>query len=270
MADVEISRDDEEPPVAIVTLNRPDRLNAIVPGMLEAYADALGMLDADPDVRAIVVTGAGRGFCSGADLAVLAEGPQALRGYLDGLGPERLPTSALALRTPVVTAVNGPCAGIGVVLALAADVRIASHSATFTTAFSRLGLVAEYGIAWLLPRLVGLGTATEWLLSGRSIDAGEAARAGLVQEVADDALTASLRWARTCVRQCSPDSIAAMKAQLLEAQTASLDASVSASLKAMARSFEGPDLAEAIAARSEGRPTRFTGSGGDSSEGGRP
>lgn len=264
MADIVVARDGA---VAVITLNRPERLNAIVPGMLEAYADALLAADRDPAVRAIVVTGAGRGFCSGADLGVLAEGPGALRGYLDGLGPDRLPTLALSLATPVATAVNGPCAGIGVVLAIAADARFASHAATFTTAFARLGLVAEYGIAWLLPRLVGLGTATEWLLTGRTVDAHEARAAGLVTSVSDDALGTALAWARGVADGTSPDSVRAMKAMLLDAATAGLDASVRASLEAMARSFEGPDLAEAIAARREGRAPRFTGSGHDGSGG---
>jgi len=128
--------------VAIVTLNRPDRLNALLPGMGRAYAQALRRAEADPQVRAIVVTGAGRGFCAGADLSVLAQGPDALMGYLEEERLEDLPTVALHIAKPVVTAINGPCAGIGLVLAVAADVRFAAPAATLSTSFSRLGLVA--------------------------------------------------------------------------------------------------------------------------------
>lgn len=246
--------------VGVITLNRPDRLNAIVPGMLESYADALTELDADPRVRGIIVTGAGRGFCSGADLSVLGEGPQALRGYLDGLGPANLPTMAFSLATPVVTAVNGPCAGIGMLLALCSDVRFASPTASFTSAFARLGLVAEYGIAWVLPRLIGLPAATEWLLSGRSVGAEEALRAGLVTSVTSDPVSAAFAWASSVATGSSPDSIRAMKAALLDAERQSLSDAVDASLEAMRRSFGGPDLAEAIQARRDGRAPHFSGS----------
>lgn len=248
--------------VGVITLNRPERLNAIVPGMLEAHAAALRELDADPSVRAIVVTGAGRGFCSGADLAVLGEGPQALRGYLEGLGPANLPTLAFELPTPVVSAVNGPCAGIGMLLALCADVRFASPTATFTSAFARLGLVAEYGMAWVLPRLVGLPTATEWLLTGRTVGADEARSSGLVAGIHDDAREAAVAWASGVATSSSPDSVRAMKAALLDADRQPLGAAVADSLEAMRGSFSGPDLAEAIRARLDGRDPRFTGSNG--------
>lgn len=128
--------------IALITLNRPERLNAIVNGMGELYTDCLRRADADPDVRAIVVTGAGRGFCSGADLTMLAEGSDALNAYLAEQGPDTLPTFALRIGTPVVTAINGPCAGIGFVLAISADARFASRTATFSSTFARLGLIA--------------------------------------------------------------------------------------------------------------------------------
>jgi len=244
-------------PVAVITLNRPDRLNALLPGMGAAYAEGLRRAEADPDVRAIVVTGAGRGFCAGADLAVLAQGPDALMGYLQDERLEDLPTVALHIDKPVVTAINGPCAGIGFVLAVAADVRFASPTATLSTSFSRLGLVAEYGIAWLLPRLVGMPAATEILLSGRTLSADEAHRLGLVHAVAEDPLAQALTWAHEVAVNCSPSSLRAIKSQLLQAATQGLDESVSASLRMMAASFRQPDLAEALMARSERRPAHF-------------
>lgn len=243
--------------VAVITLNRPDRLNAIVPGMGDVYASRLLEADRDPDVRAIVVTGAGRGFCSGADLGVLAEGRDALNAYLDGQSVDTLPTVALRLGTPVVTAINGPCAGIGFVLAIAADHRIASTSATLSTSFSRLGLVAEYGVAWLLTRLVGLATATDLLLTGRTITAAQAAELGLVQQVTDDALPAAMAWARDVADNCSPSAMAAMKRQLLAVDGQGLDEAVDMSLREMRAAFQRPDLEEAIIARLEKRPVRF-------------
>ncbi len=243
--------------IATITLNRPDQLNALLPGMGEMYADSLRAADADPDIRAIVVTGAGRGFCAGADLSLLAQGPEALQRYLDDQSTATLPTVALTLRTPVITAINGPCAGIGFVLAVAADRRVASRSARFTTAFARLGLVAEYGIAWLLPRLIGLAPATDLLMTGRMVEADEAAALGLVDAVVDDALDEAYAWARYIVDECAPMAIGDIKQQLLAAQTQTLDQAVDASLNAMAAAFARPDLAEALTARVQKRPPRF-------------
>lgn len=243
--------------IATIRLNRPDQLNALLPGMGEMYADSLRAADADSNVRAIVVTGTGRGFCAGADLTLLAQGPQALQGFLAEQSPRTLPTVALTLRTPVITAINGPCAGIGFVLAIAADRRIASRSARFTTAFARLGLIAEYGIAWLLPRLVGLPHATDLLLTGRMIEADEAADIGLVDEVVDDALEGAYAWARDIVRGCAPQAIGDIKEQLLAAQSQTLDQAVDESLQKMAVAFARPDLAEALTARVEQRDPNF-------------
>lgn len=243
--------------IATITLNRPDQLNALLPGMGELYADALRAADADPAVRAIVVTGAGRGFCAGADLSLLAQGSAALQEYLKQQSIETLPTVALTLRTPVITAINGPCAGIGFVLAIAADRRIASPSARFTTAFARLGLVAEYGVAWLLPRLIGLPHATDLLVTGRMVEAAEALDMGLVDDVADDCLEAAYAWARPIVEGCAPMAVGDIKQQLLAAQSQTLDESVQASLHAMSIAFGRPDLAEALTARVQQRSPSF-------------
>jgi enoyl-CoA hydratase/carnithine racemase len=247
--------------IALITLNRPDRLNALVPGMGEVYANLLRRADADPEVRAIVVTGAGRGFCSGADLTVLAEGREALNGYLDGQDADTLPTVALRIGTPVATAINGPCAGIGFVLAISADARFAAPGATLSTSFSRLGLIAEYGVAWLLPRLVGVPRATDLLLSGRTIDAEEARAMGLVTAVHEDPVAAAQAWARDLATNCAPSAIAVMKQQLLAAGTQGLDDAVLSSLEEMRAAFDRPDLAEAIMARIEKRPASFPGYG---------
>jgi len=243
--------------IATITLNRPERLNALLPDMGARYADLLRTADADPDVRVIIVTGAGRGFCSGADLGVLMQGNDALQGYLSGQNPNALPTIAFSLGTPVVTAINGPTAGIGFVMAMCADIRFASTSATFNSSFSRLGLIAEYGSAWLLPRLIGLPAATEILLTGREVSAAEAESIGLVHQVSDDAYASALQWARSLIETSSPSSIAVIKEQLLHATHHTLHESVELSLTQMAASFARPDLAEALQARGEHRPPKF-------------
>jgi enoyl-CoA hydratase/carnithine racemase len=235
--------------VALITLNRPDRLNALVPGMGEVYVDRLRAADDDPGVRAIVVTGAGRGFCSGADLSVLAEGPDALNGYLDGQGIDTLPTAALRIGTPVATAINGPCAGIGFVLAICADARFAQPSATLSTSFSRLGLIAEYGSAWLLTRLIGLAAATDLLVTGRTLTAAQALGMGLVNDVCDSALDSALSWAREVAGNCAPTAVAVIKQQLLAADGQSLDEAIELSLVEMRAAFARPDLTAAVTAK---------------------
>jgi enoyl-CoA hydratase/carnithine racemase len=243
--------------VALITLNRPDRLNAINAEMGAAYAAALRAADADPGVRVAVVTGAGRGFCSGADLSVLAQGPDALEGFVEESAWDDLPTGAMDVSIPVVMAVNGPAAGLGFVIALTGDVCLASPSARFISAFSRLGLVAEYGVAWLLPRMIGRQRAAEVLLSGRALDAEEAERLGIVQGIHDDVVAAAMHWATDVASQCSPRSLATMKRQLSAASGADWQSSLHDSLGLMRESFRGPDLAEALLAKAAGRAPDF-------------
>lgn len=164
---------------AVVTLNRPDKFNALNEPLLTDLTETIGELDADPGVRAIVLTGAGRAFCSGADRTA---GPASAEDLLRRLyNPliERLYTMA----TPTVAAVNGAAAGAGFSLALAADLRIASNEASFNTAFVKVGLVPDAGATWLLPRIVGLGRANEITLLGRKVTAAQAEAWQLVNEV---------------------------------------------------------------------------------------
>lgn len=242
--------------IAIVTLNRPERLNALTADMTPRYARILSELDDDPGVRAIVVTGAGRGFCSGADLSALSGTPEDLQAYVSGQSLDTLPVVALTIGTPVITAINGPCAGIGFVLAISADFRFVSPQASLSTTFARLGLVAEYGIAYLLPRLIGLPAATDLLLTGRTIDGTQAADLGLAR-LADDPVQAAIDFATELAASSSPASMATMKRQLLAAQTQDLVGAVDASLEWMSEAFLWPDLAEALQARAEKRQVRF-------------
>jgi enoyl-CoA hydratase/carnithine racemase len=243
--------------IATITLNRPDRMNAMLPGMGELYVELLQRADQDPEVRVIIVTGAGKGFCAGADLSVLAEGTNGLNKYVDEQSVDTLPFYALTIGTPVITAINGACAGIGFVLASCADIRIIGSGVRMGTTFSRLGLVAEYGIAWLLPRLVGYGNATELLITGRAIDANEALRIGLVNEIAEDPLARARELARDIADNCSPAAMASMKGQLLRVSEQTLPQAVDESLAMMKVSFGLPDLAEALAAKGDKRAVNF-------------
>jgi enoyl-CoA hydratase/carnithine racemase len=244
--------------VATVTLNRPDRLNAVTPTMARAYAQTLLALDDDPAVRVVVVTGAGRGFCAGADLGQLAQGVEHLDAHY--ASPDAAPDTALRMRKPVVAAVNGPVAGLGFAYLLGCDLRVVASTATISTSFARLGLVAEYGLSFLLPRIVGLSRATELLLTARTIDADEALRIGLAHEVVGpgESLDRARAIALDMVATTSPASWAAVKHQLLADAHDSFDGSMTRAYALMRESFRGPDLAEAVSARAEGRPPRFS------------
>jgi enoyl-CoA hydratase/carnithine racemase len=245
-----------EADVATITLNRPERLNAVTARMARDYADALLRADADPGVRAIVITGAGRGFCAGADLDLLAEIPgDGAAGRGSGLRPD-LP---LRLRKPVIAAVNGPAAGVGFVLMLAADLRFVAEDATLTTSFARLGLVAEYGSAFLLTRLVGVEHALDLLMSARRITGAEAGRIGLASRVlpATEVLPAAVEYARTLARECSPRSLAAIKGQVYADLDRPFGAGLAAAVAAMRESFGWPDLREGLRAQAERRTPRF-------------
>jgi enoyl-CoA hydratase/carnithine racemase len=243
--------------VAVVTLNRPEKLNAVTRDLGDAYAARMRAADADPDVRAIVVTGAGRGFCAGADLSILSAGAEALSQFLPPT--QDLPQLALDLRTPVIAAVNGPVAGVGFAYMLGSDIRFAAQGATMSTTFARLGLVAEYGLSWLLPRLIGVPAALDLLLTGRTIDADEAARLGLVHAVLPpaDLLDHAIAYGNDLARHCSPFSLASIKAQVYADVARDRVSALADTLERMHDSITRPDLAEAMRARAEQRPPEF-------------
>ncbi|HEX5586967.1 MAG TPA: enoyl-CoA hydratase-related protein [Acidimicrobiia bacterium] len=200
--------------VLTLTLNRPDRLNAWNPALEHRYFDVLDAADDDPDVRVIVVTGAGRGFCAGADSAALEEGVSRGGTPLERTRPL---THALSMRKLMIAAINGGCAGIGLVQALCCDVRFAAEEAKIASAFVRRGLAPEFGVGWLLTRVVGSGHAADLLLSSRAITGAEAERIGLVSRAVprDDLLEVALDYAHDVARNCSPRAIAYAKADLL-------------------------------------------------------
>lgn len=242
--------------VLVVTFNRPHRLNAWNDALEDQYFDALESADADPQVRAVVVTGAGRGFCSGADMDDLGSASDATEEQLSRPRPRHLP---MTIRKPVVAAVNGAAAGLGFVEAMYCDVRFASPDAVFITAFARRGLVAEYGLSWLLPRLIGEGRARDLLLSGRRVDGEEAARIGLVEHLvpADELVERAVDYASAIAESCSPASLATIKAQLaLDAERSFIE-SVGHADSLMRASFQGADLVEGVASFTERRPPAF-------------
>lgn len=247
--------------VAVLTFNRPERLNAWTPELQTRYFDLLDECAAEREVRAIVVTGAGRGFCAGADmdnLQAISSG-DGEGGGSTASGDPRPVTYALSIPKPVIAAINGPAAGLGLVHALMCDLRIAAAGAKLTTAFSRRGLVAEHGISWILPRLVGPARALDLLLSGRVVLGTEAAELGLVNRAVEDgqALEAALAYARMLAGECSPASMATMKRQVYADLGRGLTDSLQTANELMVASFSGPDFTEGVRSFVERRPPCF-------------
>ena len=267
--------------VAILTLNRPDKLNAWTAAMEKSLKKALAAAVADDNVRVIVVTGAGRGFCAGADMGLLQsikpdnweerELAQATReeefDFASGLGPD---VSAhyggrfgylMQIKKPIIAAINGPAAGLGLVVALYADMRFAGSDAKFTTAFAQRGLIAEHGISWLLPRLIGPANALDLLLSARKVTADEAERMGLVNKVFEQAnfMGAVMDYARALAETVSPRSMGVMKAQVWKSLFQGFNEALAIGDSEMQKSFSTEDFKEGVAHFVEKRKANFTG-----------
>ncbi|MGA6162178.1 enoyl-CoA hydratase-related protein [Amycolatopsis magusensis] len=248
--------------IATLTFDRPERHNAMDPAMRTRYGRTLREAGGDPAVRAVVVTGAGRSFCPGADLDALAGiGETGAAGEDvtadDGGCADVLAAASVA--KPVIAAINGGCAGLGFVVACAADVRFAAAGAKFTTAFVRRGLIAEYGIAKLLPELVGRGRALDLLLSGRTFTAEQAFDYGLVQEVrpAGELLGAATAYAAELATYSAPRSMALIKDQVRVETALPLAESARRATGLMLDSFGHPELAEGVTSWTERRPPEF-------------
>ncbi len=260
-------------PIATIELNRPKQLNAWTMRMGAEVKHAFAQAEQDERVVVIVLTGAGRGFCSGADLSGLQD-ISAGKGRGSGV-PEELAANPgeedvdesfrglysypMSIRKPVIAAINGPCAGMAVPIALCCDMRFASDRAQFTTAFVRRGLIAEWGISWTLARVVGPAHAMDLLLSGRKFDAREAERMGVVNRVVDhDELMPFVRsYAEDLAAHCSPASMAVMKRQIYQDMTESLGQANKTSFDLMVQSFSRPDFKEGVNSFLEKRPPRF-------------
>ena len=250
--------------VALITLNRPERLNAWTAELGRAYFDALEECGASAQVRAIVVTGAGRGFCAGADMQELKALGDGDFEAVSAVPDDRPQTFPLSISKPIVAAINGACAGLGLVQALMCDIRFAAAGAKLTTAFSRRGLVAEHGISWMLPRLVGPARALDLLLSGRVVLGEEAAALGLVNRVVEPErlLEQTLAYARELAVASSPASMATMKRQVYADLTRELPDALEEANRLMGESFTAPDFAEGVASFLERREPRFAPLGG--------
>jgi enoyl-CoA hydratase/carnithine racemase len=245
--------------VALLTLNRPDRLNAWTADMEHAYFTMLEECASNTEVRVIVVTGAGRGFCAGADMQALqaiGEGDTQNSVEAHARHPQTLP---LSIPKPIIAAINGACAGIGLVQALMCDLRFVAEGAKLTTAFARRGLVAEHGVGWMLPRLVGPARALDLLLSGRVVFADEAYELGLVNRVLppDRLLEVTLEYAHELVVNCSPKSMATMKRQVYADLQRDLPSSLAEADELMLASFAQPDFSEGVKSFLERRDPRF-------------
>lgn len=259
--------------VATVTLHRPDRLNAWTGRMHTEYRAALAAAEADHRVRVVVVTGAGRGFCAGADSTALA-GHADAGAYDAGIDPATIAEPGFGvrpefdhpfafhfgLRFPVIAAINGAAAGVGLVLACFCDLRFAATGAKLTTSAPRLGLPAEYGLSWLLPRLVGVGHAADLLLSSRVVLAEEAATIGLVNRVLapDQLLPHTYAYAHAMATEVSPASLQVTKRQLYTDLHRDVGSAVAESEALLAEMTGGSDYAEGVAALLAKRPPRFT------------
>ncbi len=259
--------------VQTIKLNRPEKLNAWIQEMTDEIRVALDLAKNDEEVRVIVLTGEGRGFCAGADMSTLdsldiverrskskedSHKPFSLNWPLDF---QRAQTWFPSVPKPIIAALNGPTAGIGLVIAMWCDIRFASTSSFFSTAFSKRGLVAEHGLSWFLPRLVGMGHALDMTLTARQISAEEAERIGFVNKVFDEEVFMKevYKYAENMASDVSPRSMKIMKRQLWQSLLQGLDKAVEVADREMLDSFESEDFKEGVAHFIEKRKPNFSG-----------
>lgn len=259
---------------AVVTLNRPVRLNALTAEALGELKDALTAAERDKDVTGVVVTGAGRGFCSGMDISTLLSTSSVDKSGLreetgkeaDAPGDRSMGDDfsiglsyLMTIRKPIIAAINGPCAGMGMSLALFCDLRIASDKAVFVTAFSRRGLVAEHGQSWLLPRVIGPSKALDLLWTSRRVEAPEAKAIGLVDELVtpEELIPYALNYINTLNDYTAPYSLMMMKRQVYRHLNMSLGAALVESDSLIRASIGRTDAQEGVASYLEKRKPKF-------------
>lgn len=259
--------------VTTITLNRPDRLNAWTPQMANEIRATVEAAGNDPDQRVIVLTGAGRGFCAGADMNALQsiESGQGGRTERREVTFRPMPGPAIGNEyeglfaylydcpKPIIAAINGPCAGIGLILTLYCDLRYVADDATMTTSFAQRGLIAEHGLSWLLPRLVGEANALDLLFTARKFKGAEAARMGLVNAAmpGEELMDHVNDVAQHLATQVSPRSVAVMKRQIRRAYHQSFAEALKTADAEMEQSFSAPDFNEGVASFVERRAPAF-------------
>jgi enoyl-CoA hydratase/carnithine racemase len=262
-----------EDPVAIITLNRPQALNAWTPSMGKEIHDAMQRAAADTAVVGIIVTGAGRAFCAGADMTSLSGIASGDTGAA-GAQPAATSTDAsggpvddfagqfpylMRIDKPIIAAINGAVAGMAYPFTLCCDVRVVTPDALFLTAFAQRGLIAEWGLSWLLPRLVGPGLALDLLMSSRRVGGEEAHRIGLANTLvaADELLPFCIEYVKNLAARCSPTSMAIMKRQVYEQLHRGLGEAELESQRLMIESFGRRDFGEGVKSFLEKRPPSF-------------
>ena len=270
MSLVLVTRDGETPAVALLTLNRPEAMNSYNMALHDAMVEAIKRADADPSVRVIVVTGAGRAFCAGADIsegfssAGLDNGPPVHEGIARDMGGV-LNLTMFECDTPIIGAVNGAAVGIGATMLCPMDIRIGSNKAKYAFPFARRGIVFDGAASWFLPRLVGFAKASEWILKGNFIPADELQRTGFFSEICapEDVLPIALELARDIAINCSPTSTANNKRLLRASMLAHgtlADAPFGLHMMEsdmLNKAFVGPDCAEGVQSFLEKRAPKF-------------
>jgi enoyl-CoA hydratase/carnithine racemase len=264
--------------IATITLNRPAKLNAWTMTMEGEVQQAMLAAEKDDSVRVIILTGSGRGFCAGADMANLdgmahladskEKVQEVMAGHLAGTNRagvrsdfQKTYSYMPSIGKPIVGAINGAAAGLGMVISLYCDIRFASELAKFSTSFSRRGLIAEHGISWLLPRIVGVSNALDLLFSARLIDAAEALRIGLVSRVIphDQLLAEARKYAQEIAAAVSPRSTRVIKRQVYNALFQDLGEAIDVANDEMVQSFTSEDFREGVAHFLEKRVPAFSG-----------
>lgn len=259
-------------PVAVITMNRPDQLNALTTRMLAEIRHALGAAERDDAVVGIILTGAGRGFCAGMDmnsLDGLATGDRQAEDLSDldaqvgdpALGANFAQSYAflMSVRKPILAAINGPCAGLGFVIAMLTDMRFVERQAKLTTAFSQRGLIAEAGASWILPRLIGPGRALDILWSARKFAGEEALQLGIAERLCDTgaAVADATDYIRELAANVAPKSLQIMKAQVYRHLNMPLGESLAESNDLMHESLRRDDFKEGVRSFMERRPPNF-------------
>lgn len=260
-------------PVAVITMNRPDALNAFTVRMLAEIRHALAQAEQDERVVGIVLTGAGRGFCAGMDMNALDSMSSSEGGEQEDLSALKADPGdpsmgadfqvtygyLLSVRKPIIAAVNGACAGLGFVYALLSDLRFVERQAKFTTAFSQRGLIAEHGASWILPRLIGPGRSLDLLWSARKFDGEEAARLGLAERLCEtgESVDLAVEYIKDLAAHASPTSLKIMKAQVYRHLNQPLGEAMKESNAWMEESLGREDFREGVRSFLERRPPRF-------------
>jgi enoyl-CoA hydratase/carnithine racemase len=251
--------------ILTLTLNRPDRMNAFTPAMLEELLVAFDRADADDDVRVVVVTGAGRAFCAGADLEKGGETfDWRARQHSDEIprdGGGRVTLRIFDSTKPVIAAINGAAVGVGITMTLPMDIRLVAEGAKIGFVFTRRGIVPEAASSWFLPRIVGISQAMEWAATGRVFDAGEALRGGLVRSVhpAGEVLDAAYALAREIADNTAPVSVAMARRLMWHMLGESHPmAAHRADSRAMFLRGQSADVREGVTSFLEKRPAKFT------------